>query len=244
MLATTAAAALVWGMASSLPAAQTDSAQPDPMIVAQATIPELDEGASRAEPSPAPVRYTPPRTGRPLRRNKVTSNNRGSAAPPQPHTLAPEHVAHTTRAQPVLFWWVDEWMQELPESVPQIVFTLIESEGLDPDPVCELYLPAPARPGLQRIDTKDCGDGLELDAQTEYDWSVSVIADADKRALDRVEKGWIKRVPTTESGTSDARSLAAQGLWYDAAEQAVKSGDAGTWSALVTALGRRDLPMH
>jgi hypothetical protein len=124
--------------------------------------------------------------------------------------LAPEHVAETTSAHPSLFWHLDT----LPGRDAQIVFTLVDERQIDP--VAEISLPAPTRPGVQRIDLRRHRIALALDV--EYEWSVALVSDARQRSQDRISTGSIRRVarPAALRETATAPAYAVNGLWYDA----------------------------
>jgi hypothetical protein len=132
---------------------------------------------------------------------------------PSLFTLVPNHVGRTIARQPSLFWYVEA----LPEPDIEIVFTLIDDEGIDP--LIETRLERPARAGIQRIDLAAFDASLE--AGREYEWSVALIVNREQRTQDIITAGWIDRVeapgglvPT--SGAPSARAYAEHGLWYDA----------------------------
>jgi hypothetical protein len=156
-----------------------------------------------------PVIYVPPRRGAP--RARVGGGLRGAPALPTPLVLAPEHVAETVSARPSLFWYIDT----LPGREAELVFTLIDPEQIDP--IAELPLAPPKRPGIQRIDLDDYGIALRPD--TEYEWSVTLVADGRQRSRDRISTGSLRRVAVPAAlrlEGATAPTYAANGLWYDA----------------------------
>jgi len=176
---------------------------------------KVDE-ARGASPLPA---YRPPRRGSP--RARVGGGLRGALALPTPLALAPDHVGHTVFAQPSLFWYIDG----SPGRGKQLVFTLIDEEGIDP--LVEVTLAAPKRSGIWRIRLADYGARLAPGA--EYQWSVALIADPAHRAKDIVSSGYIRRVAAPEKlelGQRGAGTYADLGLWYDALESISDAIDA------------------
>ena len=74
---------------------------------------------------------------------------------------------------------------------------------------------ATAAPGVQEIELATYA--VELRAEVEYEWTVTLVADPAKRSADLITAGWIERVAAPAGlDASDPAALAAQGLWYDA----------------------------
>jgi hypothetical protein len=99
-------------------------------------------------------------------------------------------------------------------------FTLFEQDSDEPE--VEAKLATPDRAGIQRIRLADYG--LELEPGSEYEWSVTLIVDPEKRSKDVVVTGWIDRIEHSEALTarlgsegdaSSAAIYAAEGVWYD-----------------------------
>jgi hypothetical protein len=165
--------------------------------------------ADAAQPTPV---YKPPRRGKP--RARIGGGVRSATADwPALYALAPEHTGQTVSAEPSLFWYVDA---PLPEGVP-LMFTLFDDTTVDP--LLETELPRPERPGIQRVDLAQ--HGVRLERGREYEWTVALVIDSQRRSNDIVAAGWIDRVeppPGLEAGegVSGARVYAEHGLWYDA----------------------------
>jgi Domain of Unknown Function (DUF928) len=127
-------------------------------------------------------------------------------------SLVPEHAGRTVSEQPTLFWYL---AGELPAGAA-LQFTLIDDASIDP--LVEAVLPRPSHEGIQRIDLSQ--HHVKLERGPEYEWSVALVVDPQRRSNDIVTAGWIDRVepPADLATTPDpgARSLAAHGLWYDA----------------------------
>ena len=127
--------------------------------------------------------------------------------------LAPERAGWTTEAQPTLYWHASERTRFPCE------FKLTR-EGGD-EPLVRVQLPAPASPGIQRIELSQFG--VALDEGASYRWSVSLV-DLEQSGADRAIGG-IRRVAppgTVRAITDPARAperldaLERAGLWYDA----------------------------
>jgi len=167
------------------------------------------EQAAQAEAPTARALYVPPRLGKP--RERVGGGVRSlQETGPELYALVPDHAGQTVSAEPSLFWVLG---RELPAGA-SLVFTLIDEEQVDP--LVEAELPAPQAPGIQRIDLARHGVGLELGR--DYEWSVALVRDAERRSNDVTAVGWIDRVepPAGLGASPDARGYAAHGLWYDA----------------------------
>jgi hypothetical protein len=166
-----------------------------------------------------PIVYKPPRRGSP--RNKMAGATRGAPALPQPLVLAPGHVAHTLRASPVLYWHIDGL---LPETA-RVVFTLTRDDAIDP--VHEIVLPHPGRPGIQRVRLAD--HGVVLARGIDYAWSISLMPDANQHDDDVVSTGYVRRVggEALAGRAASASEYAEAGLWYDALASLSDAIDAG-----------------
>ena len=136
--------------------------------------------------------------------------------------LAPKHVGQTASEAPSLYWY----LPEIPEGGVFEFWIGAEGPGAVPDGSSgtgemrsawvEKDLPAPSRPGLQRIRLSDYG--VRLEAGVDYSWTVSF-------GLVVHASGWIERVelPAALAGRlAEAKpgqapaSYAEAGLWYDA----------------------------
>jgi hypothetical protein len=206
------------------PGAEAAGASPGPalaqvaageLVVAQRgeSPPESEGGkaAGAAQVEPLPV-YQPPRRGAP--RPRVGGGSRGAGSLPSLLALAPDHVGETVAAEPSLFWHLDL----LPGEGAGLVFALTEAQRIEP--VAELALPRPARPGIQRIRLRDLG--LHLELGVEYEWSVALVSDPERRDRDVIAAGLVRRVAPPEglAPAAGANEYARRGLWYDALEAA------------------------
>jgi hypothetical protein len=176
----------------------------------------LPEQTPIAQPPQVPKRpiYKPPSPGKPVR--TVGGGSRGTSnRVPKLFTLTPKHVGHTIADQPSLFWFIDDVSAAM-----QVDFVLLDADGVEP--IVETTLATPESAGIQRIRLEDYG--AELSPGTEYEWSVTLIVDPDKRSRDIVVMGWIDRVEPSGQLTAQLEALdpaavaaayAEAGLWYD-----------------------------
>ena len=189
---------------------------------------EPAETASKASEQPAmpvykppdPKRqplYKPPKRGKPTGRVGGGSRGIGEDAVPRILALVPEHVAQTAATQPSLFWYIDG----MPQEDQRLVFTLTDSQSVEP--IRESDLGAPAAAGVQRIRLSE--HDVELEPGVDYEWSVAIVVDPDQRSRDTIASGWIDRVAESEAprldpqegnGLERVNTYAAAGLWYDA----------------------------
>lgn len=161
--------------------------------------------------SPFPI-YRPPSVGQPAR--TVGGGTRGPGdGYPSVYVLVPDHTGRTTRAQPTLYWYVDD----APTPDTAVRFTLLDEDSVEP--VAETLLDTPTRAGFYAIPL--AAQGVSLEPGMEYQWSVALAVDPDDHARDIVASGWIERVPRpaglgSETGVRGVYVLAEQGMWYDA----------------------------
>jgi hypothetical protein len=164
----------------------------------------------------APMVYKPPRMGAPAPGSRRGGGTRGTnKSVPVISLLAPDHVGLTLQEQPILYWFTPTKLNN------PVEFTLIAEGAVAP--AVEAKLPAPAQPGLQQIKLSDFK--VNLAPGERYQWSVSLILDAEERSADIVAMGAIERIQrdkldqplatTFSKGEAPAR-YAEAGLWYDA----------------------------
>lgn len=162
----------------------------------------------------APV-YTPPSRGAPSRR--VGGSSRGTAGSlPSVTVLVPDAVALTTSDQPTLYWYLSK-----PTSV-RVEVTLIDEKG--ETPLIEYAVKDAAGPAVHAIELAK--HNVHLKAGVEYQWSISVVPDPNERSNDVMSAGVVKLVDAPAPVASArakgmdkealARTLAANGIWYDA----------------------------
>jgi hypothetical protein len=168
---------------------------------------------SAPEAADAPV-YKPPSRGAPG--GRVGGGTRG----PQGNffvlsVLAPDHSAFTTSEQPSLYWFISG-----STSLP-VELTVMDPQGVQP--ILETRVPAPVKPGVQRLRLADYN--VRLSPGVAYRWFVAVVPDADRRSKDILAGGAIERVETPEelkaklaqTAKKDQPSVYAEaGIWYDA----------------------------
>lgn len=178
------------------------------------SAPAAAQSSSNAKASAAPA-YTPPSRGAPSRR--VGGSSRGTAGSlPAVTVLVPDHVALTTSEQPTLYWFLSR-----PTTV-RVEVTLIDEKG--ETPLIEYAVKDAAGPAVHAIDLAK--QGVHLKTGVEYQWSISVVPDPNERSNDVMSAGVIKRVdapaPVAAARAKGmdkealARTLAANGIWYDA----------------------------
>jgi hypothetical protein len=185
-------------LALSLVAPEPRAADPAPATPTTATA---------TTPKPAPV-YQPPARGKP--RGRVGGGARGLGSTlPALTALVPDHTGETLKPQPSLFFA----LAPLPPEGGKLVFVLSSDESVEP--LVEAELARPSAAGLQRIDLASYG--VELRTGLEYEWSVAITLDPERRSRDVVTVGWIERTePPAGLATNDPRALAVAGFWYDA----------------------------
>ena len=165
------------------------------------------------------VIYKPPPRGSP--RGLRPGGTRSAIALPRPLVLAPNHLAHTLRAAPSLFFHLDG----VPPEGAQLALTLIASDAIDP--LLEVTLPRVTSAGIQRVRLADYD--VELAPDVEYEWTVALQSGSQPGADDTLSQGYLLRVrPDPQAPRPEtARDYAAQGLWYDALEVLSDAIDAG-----------------
>jgi hypothetical protein len=135
---------------------------------------------------------------------------------PMMFALTPDHVGQTVSGQPSLFWYIDR----IPDASMRVEFTLFDQDGDEPE--VETTLATPNRAGIQRI--RLANYGVNLKPGVEYEWSVALVVNPEKRSKDVVVTGWIDRVEhggqltarlESGGGAQTAAIYAEEGLWYD-----------------------------
>ena len=181
------------------------------------------------------VIYTPPRRGAPVRRVGGGTRTTGTGTATV-SVLAPEAVGLTTRAQPTLYWYVSDAVEN------RVVVTVVDEETIDP--ILELTLAAPSKAGIQALDLATLG--VRLEPGRHYEWEVALLDASGERSRDIYARGAIERVDAAADLTAKlqnrgpmekAKVLAQAGIWYDAVDELSraiaksKSPDAGSLDA-------------
>jgi len=130
--------------------------------------------------------------------------------------LAPtDHIGLTVHEQPSLYWYL---------SAPtgcQVEVTLTDEQTVEP--LLDLNLSPPLKPGVQRVRLAD--HGVHLTPGVQYQWAVALVPDPEHRSKDIVAASGIERIEATETfraelAQADKTTIPAlyaeAGLWYDA----------------------------
>jgi hypothetical protein len=175
-----------------------------------------DEGASESQLGEKPSKdsltiYIPPSRGSVEAR--AGAGTRAPSRLPNVQVLAPGHVGLTTRAGPVLAWFVNG------SADAPVELTLTEPGRAEP--LLERTVAARIEPGFHFASLEELG--VQLEEGRDYEWSVALVADPKQRDRDAVSSAAIRRVAATpeleqaqRSGPDAYRALARKGVWYDA----------------------------
>jgi hypothetical protein len=201
--------------APSIAAAQTEPADEEAASESAAPAEEIQPVDAAPPARPPQLLYVAPDRGKPVKPTGGATRGSDNKIPLM-FALTPDHVGQTVSAQPSLFWYLDR----TPDASMRIEFTLFDQ--MSDEPEVETVLAAPERAGIQRIRLADYG--VELKPGSEYEWSVTLIVDPEKRSKDVVVTGWIDRIEESgklsallesESDANAAAIYAAEGIWYD-----------------------------
>ena len=195
---------------------------------------------AQAQQDDAPE-YNPPARGAPS--GRVGGGTRGLHMV-KLTALAPDHTGLTINAQPALYYYLP---------APGVVRLSLRLAN-DPAsaPVVEKDVPAPAQPGIQRLELKTLG--VTLAPGIEYRWSVAPAGDtraATGASIRRVAASpeMMRQVSGLPAGRSRYSYFAREGLWYDALDEVSRSIDAAPSNpvparhraALLEQIGLKDL---
>ncbi len=158
--------------------------------------------------------YAPPKRGKPG--GRIGGGTRGEGKNfPVVSVLAPDHTAHTTKAQPDLYCYVSNPTNK------SIEFTLnLEQEGKT---IAHEGIKGGPQEGIWRLSLSDLGVGLSPD--TQYTWFVTMVLDPNQPSTDVFSGGAIMRVNPSgklEKRLAGAKEMdipaiyAAEGIWYEA----------------------------
>lgn len=169
----------------------------------------------REAPSEAMPRYKPP-AGQPASARVAGGKSRGTSDEALSiSVIAPDHTGLTTQSQPTLYWYASRPIQG------RVEITIQDEKVVRP--LVEAPLDVRGKAGL--IPVPLAGLGVHLSPESEYRWSVSVIAPDGSRSRDVVTSAFIRRVGGHGSSAAaaaigskpqDVFRLAEEGLWYDA----------------------------
>jgi hypothetical protein len=192
-----------------------------------------------ARPEGVPV-YVPPRRGAP--KTRVGGGTRSLSIGADPAevltVLSPPQMGLTQQAQPTLYWFLSA------RDAGPFEFVLTTNDGVAP--LWRGRVDGPLRAGIHALSLRD--QNVVLEDGVEYQWSVAIVRDPERRSRDVVAIGTLQRVAAvpTPTGTNAVFDLAARGLWYDALQQveeliAQSSDDATLQEYRVALLDQADL---
>ncbi len=162
--------------------------------------------------------YVPPAPARPTPNVRVATGGTRSndLTFPTVTLLVPDHVAFTSRSQPIVYWHISERTQQ-----PTVLTLSINDEV---NPLLELELNSPVERGIHVLKFSD--HNISLAKNKIYEWSVSINENPDGPSSgDLIAKAFIQRIEINEKiktiKNSDdiveiIRTFAQGGLWYDA----------------------------
>ncbi len=170
------------------------------------------------------ISYRPPMRGAPTRRagagtRGICGNVPGLEKDFSLYPVVPEHTALSAKDQPILYWAVSHAFSG------KFVLTIApEGYGFDfPDALLETSLVLSVSPGIQWLDLADYE--VNLQANTIYRWTVSLICDPKNRSLDLHASGTVKYQPVdgqlkqallNQTKKQHPFLYARHGFWYDA----------------------------
>jgi hypothetical protein len=181
---------------------------------ASAQTPGATPGAT---PAPLHLKYKLPAGssgGATLRQTGGTRAG-GSGKLPSLEVLAPDHVALTTQAQPILFWYQSE------PAAAKFQLTLTEPKKARPE--LSVTLEKSEKSGICGISL--ASQNVTLEPNITYRFSVALIPDPQNRSKDLLANALVKRVEPSAELTaklkgappaSQAALYAEAGYWWDA----------------------------
>src|SRR5512147_2071824 len=225
---TLTAACLLWLAHGSAVCADEQTAPAKPAAIAvpldpppPLAVPESDAPATRAGSVASvvidrreglPV-YTPPRRGAPKTRvgGGTRSLATGTHAGEVLTVLSPPQTGQTQQAQPTLYWFLST-----ADTGPfEFVLTTVDAVA----PLHRVRIEGPLSAGIHAVSLRD--ENVVLDDGVEYQWSIAIVHDPERRSRDVVAIGTLERVSATSTpdGAEAVFALAERGLWYDALQQ-------------------------
>lgn len=160
---------------------------------------------------------------------KVTETGgvRGISTAPRLFVLAPAQVARSLSPSPTLYYYVSK------ASEAPVHFVLLADEPSALDPILNVKLGAPAKPGIYGIALAD--HDVRLEPEQRYSWSVAMRSAGDPSSGRPIAQTWLEHLPPAETNAFSALDtpldqtvqLAGQGYWYDAIEIVSRQIEAG-----------------
>ncbi len=202
------AAGLIAALTATTGAAEKE---PPPATPAPATPSLTPKGSGRSR-----IKYEAPPSslgGPPVRTEGGGTRSAGGAPLPWLKVLAPDHVALTTQAQPILFWFQSE-----PSTAG---FQITVTEAGKARPVLKIKLDDAKQAGIRALPLSR--HAVTLTAGVKYRWNVVLIPDPANHSKDVLASGVIQRVEAPElsakvsqaSPRDRALLYADAGYWYD-----------------------------
>ena len=162
--------------------------------------------------------YVPPAPARPTPNVRIATGGSRNANLNLPTItlLVPDHVAFTSRSQPVVYWHISGHTRQ-----PTVLTLSINDEV---NPLLELELNPPIERGIHVLKFSD--HNISLAKNKIYEWSVSINEIPGRPSSgDLIARAFIQRVDVNEKinavKNSDdiveiIRTFAQESLWYDA----------------------------
>lgn len=165
------------------------------------------------EESAAEPVYRPPRRGAPKTRVGGGTREAGTDVAPSIALLAPLSTGFTTRASPVLYWYLSSAYEG------RFEFVVAERSRRVVEPLFRQVVDGRYAAGYHAFDLGALDVALAEDRV--YQWSVAIVRDPERRSHDIVAVATVERVAETRTQRpeqSTVTGLAGAGLWYDAIE--------------------------
>lgn len=158
--------------------------------------------------------YNPPAvSGAPTRRVGGGTRGLGDADPPVLTLLAPSSVGLTLQAQPTLYWSLSRDVEQPVE----ITVNYLDPMTYGFDPVLKTRLETVSA-GIHALPFAT--HNVTLDPEIEYEITLALVMDEDKRLNDLITSATILRVEQVAAlagtETPSVAALASNGVWYDA----------------------------
>lgn len=199
---------------------------PTSAVTQPGTLPQDGGKASNKKSAAATLLYKPP-VGMGVPTGLIAGGSRGTTTCLSDDSgdkntaltlsvLAPaNHIGQTVHEQPSLYWYLSA------TAGCQVEITLTDEQTIEP--LLELHLSPPIKPGVQHVRLADYG--VRLTPGVQYQWAVALIPDPEHRSKDIIAASGITRITATEvlqanltqtDKTAVPALYAEAGLWYDA----------------------------